>query len=162
MGTAVLTLSIAYALPLAACMLLLAGAQPRRRVAGILLALLPVFYLLHYLGLQQLLGWPSDAAPPQRFELLAEQVVEPEPQRNAPGAVYLWLREPGDDRPRAYRLPYTKPLHQEVAAAGQRRADGRPQLGERRTPTAQSQSGDGGRTLSFRDQPPASLPHKAP
>jgi hypothetical protein len=162
MGTAVLMLSIAYALPLAAGALLLAGAQPRRRIAGILLALLPLFYLLHYLGLEQLLGWPLAADPPQRFELVAEQVVEPDPRNGTDGAVFLWVREPGQDAPRAYQLPYAKPLHQQVAAAAQRRADGAPQVGERRRVEGQSASGDGGRVLTFRDRPAPSLPDKAP
>ena len=72
MGT-LLQLSLAYALPLALTALLFVKQWQTRRLLAILLVVLPCFYVLHFVGLRALTGWPSDAAPPDEFELIYEQ-----------------------------------------------------------------------------------------
>ena len=160
MDAAILLLSIAYALPLALFALLLAGAR-RRRAATLLLMLLPAFYLLHYFGLRHLTGWPASGAPPERFDLLAEYVIEPEPTSGSPGALFLWVKPPSSDRPRAYRLPYTRSLHETLSQAAARRSQGRSQVGERRPATDATGEGGGGR-LYFADKPGTTAPAKEP
>ena len=130
MGLTLLGIALGYAVPVAALALIAVGRLTGTQVAWVL-ATLPVFYLGHYLGLQALQGWPTDRRLPPRFEVLAEEVIEPDPASGADGAVYLWVRAPGQQRPRAYRLPYSKALHREADQAGRRRSAGVPQAGQR-------------------------------
>jgi hypothetical protein len=125
--------------------------------------LLPVFYLLHYQGLKQLAGWPATTSPPERFNLIAEQVREPNQQTGQPGAVYVWLNTPDAPLPRAFELPYSLPLHQELAEASQRRSAGKPQVGSRREPAGAASSGNSGENhpdYEFFDRPLRRLPPK--
>lgn len=131
MGT-LLQLSLAYALPLALTALLFVKQWQTRRLLAILLVVLPCFYVLHFVGLRALTGWPSDAAPPDEFELIYEHVMEPDKNSGTAGAIYLWLATPASDAPRAYRLPYSKPLHEQVTQAADRRSSGKAQIGQRR------------------------------
>lgn len=64
-------------------------------------------------------GWPTTAAVPKNAEFLWGDVHEPSQIDHDPGWIALWLRPPGSDRPRAYRVPYTRQTHQLVAAAEQ-------------------------------------------
>jgi len=70
-----------------------------------------------YFGAQRQLddvwGWPSRDALPERFVLLAA-VIE-EPSKTSEGALYVWVNAITQGKPqhepRAYRLPYSKDLH---------------------------------------------------
>lgn len=72
-------------------------------------------------------GLPTTGDPPERAELVACLIAEPD-------AIYLWLRTGGE--PRAFRQPYTRELHELCEAArkagqqgvrfGLRRVKGRP------------------------------------
>ena len=65
-------------------------------------------------------GWPTEATPPERALLVSSSVDEPD-------AIYLWLVPQGgfgplgyrsdDQEPRAYRMPYTRELHEQVDRA---------------------------------------------
>ena len=164
MGTAVLILSAAYALPLALAALALSRVGVRSRVTVAVLVALPLFYLAHYLGLRQLAGWPVDAAPPERFNLLAERVQEPDRKAGTAGAVYLWVNTSEAPQPRAFELPYSKSLHTQLAAASQRRAAGNPQLGLKREPgkvgSSSTEVSEGRAAYRFSDRPERRLPSK--
>jgi len=134
-------LTLLYLLPVSLLALLLThrvSGYPRWLITVVLLAL-PAFYVGHYHLLEQMQGWPSDAPLPQRFRLLGFDVTEPDTGKGETGRVLLWVQAPDSVSPRAHRLPYSKDLHQELVAAGQRRKNsGRTQIGthQRATPGA--------------------------
>lgn len=78
------------------------------------------FTFLLWDALDSFSGWPAEAQPPERALLLASSVDEPD-------AVYLWLvppvrpgpleYRPDDAEPRAYKLPYSRELHEQVDLA---------------------------------------------
>ncbi len=130
----VLSLAIAFAL-LASLLLALCvrGLWPAW-VKCAVIVLVSGFYLYHYKTLEQALGWPTFQSPPEKFLLIAHQVIEPDPANGSEGAIYLWAASIDsssvEDTPRSYALPYTKNLHAKLdsARAGQRK--GIPQIGE--------------------------------
>jgi hypothetical protein len=126
-------LVIGYLLPVVLIALLMSSETRRtpRLIASLLIAL-PLFYVGHYLVLQQLQGWPSDAPLPETFRLLSFQIREPDPQHDRAGQILMWIESDPQASPRAHRLAYQKDLHQALVAAGRRQAEGRRQVGERR------------------------------
>lgn len=102
-------------------------------VKGCLILCVVWFALAVYSAVPSFFGWPADAELPEG-EVLAYRVLEPQ---NGPGAIYVWLapREKptkyelisrvlnpqtalkywGTGEPRAYKLPYSKKQHQELA-----------------------------------------------
>ena len=76
-------------------------------------------------------GVPSTDALPERFQMiagLAEEAVEGKPL-----ALYVWVSELRDSKtgaePRAYRLPYSPRLHDEIAEGMKRGNNGTDQMG---------------------------------
>lgn len=98
------------------------------------------FYFYAFGAVNSLLGLPSTDALPPRFVMLAAFVDEPRPK--FPGAIYLWVTpiEEGKSNmePRAFKLPYTRPLHEQVASGMKKGRDGVAQMG-----TAEAKSGTG-------------------
>ncbi len=81
-----------------------------------------IFFLGSYFVIGSLLGWPTQARMPARFELVASRVVEPDPFIGNPGAVFLWIEEINENnlpngRPRSYKLAYTEQLADTVQLA---------------------------------------------
>ncbi len=156
------TLSAAYVLPIALLGILLATERRARRWVPILvLAALPIFYTGHYFLLQAIQGWPVDSAPPVEFDLLGFDIREP--AAGARGEILIWIRSAAQTSPRAHRLPYSRELHQSLNRAGQRLAEGTPQMGRHDRPTGDNQRAgttDHGGMLSFYDQKPRRLPAK--
>lgn len=79
----------------------------RKKIAGILVVTLT--YLLVYFSLPRMLGWPTDRQVPQRFNLVAVYIQEPNKTTGAAGDVFFWATDlaPGADlRPRAYHMPF--------------------------------------------------------
>ena len=156
-----LTLGLAYVLPLALLALLVATARrPRRWLSILVLAVLPIFYAGHFFLLQGIQGWPVDSVPPDGFRLLGFDVREPDPDSD--GEILIWVQNNGQTSPRAHRLPYSRKLHRTIEAAGQRLAQGTPQIGTR-SHAAQSNDPTGdasGGVLSFYDERPRKLPAK--
>ncbi|MGV0005788.1 MAG: hypothetical protein ACNYPG_04085 [Candidatus Porifericomitaceae bacterium WSBS_2022_MAG_OTU9] len=92
------------------------------------------FYIISYISLPPLFGWPVEQQPPERFNLIAAQVDQPDKQIDFPGAIYLWAR-PLSDRnpplaPRAYQLKYTNLRHEAILTAQQKLQRGIQQVGE--------------------------------
>jgi len=80
------------------------------------------FFVVAFIALQGMLGWPTEASPPQQFQLYAALIEEPDSKGRDPGAIYLWLAPRDADGvvtepPRAYALPYSRSLHEATAAA---------------------------------------------
>ena len=78
-----------------------------------LIVALPAFVFWVNHSLDGYRGYPTKAQPPKEARLLY-QVVE-EPSRDERGAIYVWLLI--NDKPRAYELPYTRPLHEQLEGA---------------------------------------------
>ena len=123
-GTYHTLLVIAYVLPLAMIGLLYAARASRRhRLIMALLGALPIFYISHYLLFKQLEGWPSDAPLPDRFQLLAYQIAEPDPQHDRRGEILMWITSDPASQPRAHRLAYSKALHQALVMPAEDRQE---------------------------------------
>lgn len=163
-GIADLLLTLAYLVPVALIAMLLSpySRRPRWLVVALLLGL-PLFYTAHYLLLQRIQGWPSDAPLPEEFRLLAFRVTEPDVKRGEPGRILMWVAGMNDPEPRVHRLNYEKALHLELAAAAERQAAGRRQIGHNRAPGPVGLSAHpmrAGSSVSIRDQHRAPLPAK--
>ena len=89
----VLLLSVAYALLGALFLLALSVSRLARIVKTGAIVAVSGFYILVFFSLQGLLGWPAPVRVPDRFQLLWRRVIEPNPTKGEPGAVYLWLEE---------------------------------------------------------------------
>ena len=97
------------------------------------------FVVGSFLAVQGMLGWPTERTPPAGFRLHAALVEEPDPRRQRPGAIYLWLSEVGPEgrrggaegEPRAHALPYSRVLHRAVAEAQRGLEEGRDVRGRR-------------------------------
>ena len=97
-----------------------------------------LLYVVTYLSFPPLLGWPTGEQPPERFRLVAADVVQPDKATGAKGMVYLWLKDMDDlssrTQPRAYKLDYSTELHEAVIAAKSKLDRGMQQLGEFKMP----------------------------
>ena len=104
------------------------------QIKASLIVIVSGFYIVTYFSLPPLLGWPTDDTLPQRFNLVAIYVQEPDKSTGAEGEIFLWATDmskgPRGAEPRAYRVPFTGELHAKVVEAGNKMRKGLPQLGE--------------------------------
>lgn len=157
-----LALSISYLAPLLVVVWIWLS---RRFGSGFrisVLILLPLLYGAQWYGVASLAGWPTRGTVPDSFELVFADVREPDNLRDDDGRIHLWVRLPGDPRPRAYALDYTRDLHQMLFDARQRL-----QQGIRQSGRVQGRESDGngasiGNALELvvEDLPPIVLPPK--
>jgi hypothetical protein len=130
----VLGLVLAYVL-LSTLLLVVMIWLPVPRAAKIVAILAAsVLYVFVFFATQRLLGWSAPVAMPDRFEVLATRVIEPNPSRSNPGAIHLWVEELDEanlpsGEPRAFRLPYSADFARKVSAAQEEIDAGRPQGG---------------------------------
>jgi hypothetical protein len=93
-----------------------------------------VFAAATLVSIPGLLGWPSTDGLPPKFRLLAVHIQQPDKQTRDAGSVYLWAIDAENlmrgVAPRAYRLPYSAPLHETAATAAAKLGKGVAQLGE--------------------------------
>jgi hypothetical protein len=85
-------------------------------------------------------GWPTSATPPAHAVFVSGSVDEP--TAKSPGAIYLWLAKPGEAKPRAYQLPYSRPLHKQVQSALQQARQGK-RVGVRKVRSSAAKNGGG-------------------
>lgn len=101
------------ALAFVAALALLASAWPRWAKASIAAGVTALYFVADA-ALDDVWGWPSRHALPERFVLLAAVIEEPG-KTGGDGALYVWVNALEGGRPasqpRAYRLPYSKDLH---------------------------------------------------
>ncbi len=103
-------------------------------VKAVAIVVASVFYVEVFFATKGLLGWPGVGTLPPRFQLLWTRVVEPDPKISDPGAIFLWVEAVDENNvpagiPRAYRLPYTKPLADRSLKARDEIMSGNPQEG---------------------------------
>lgn len=137
-----------------------------------LAALLTVVALFHatYQALPDLLGWPTAAGLPARFNLRGLEIVEPDKGGVSKGEIYLWVTELNLDHspqvPRAFAVPFHPELQLKLASAGSKLRKRMPQLGERTERPFDSGTTDlahgGGINLDFYDMPDPLFPERAP
>lgn len=126
-------------------------------VKAVATLLVTAFYVVTYQSIPPLLGWPASQELPERFNLVAAYVEEPDKATGDDGAIYLWVTNLDEGfenvRPRAYSVPFSSELHQEVAEASGKLRKGIPQLGE----TKDAKLGPNGRPLDTSQQGQASV-----
>lgn len=134
MTTTVLAISAAYVVIGALLLALGLTARLAWPVKAAAIVMTSVFFVEAFFATKGLLGWPRTGALPPRFQLLWVRVVEPDLKEASPGAIYLWIEEVDDNHvpdgvPRAYRLPYSRPLADRAAKARDEIMLGKPQQG---------------------------------
>jgi hypothetical protein len=121
------------------------------------------FFVVVFLALQAMLGWPTEAQPPARFALHAALIEEPDRKGRRPGAIYLWLSPRLADGaitgpPRAYALPYSRALHEATVRAQAGLSAGRPIDGKVRPSTRPDGFATRSTAIELFERPPPLLP----
>lgn len=115
--------------------------------------------------LPQLAGWPSRATTPERFNLAALEVQEPDKSGANKGVIYLWVTRLATNTsevvPRAFELPYSAELQMKLTAASTKLRKRMPQLGET-VPGKASATGHGPASvdINFFDMPDPLFPER--
>lgn len=163
-----LSIVLAYAVLLLVLALALLWSHWPRWLKAVLVAAVTLLYFHGHDTVRTLLGTPSPEALPERFVMLA--AVVDEPRGKNPGALYLWITPIEQDkpvlRPRAYRLAYSKTLHEQINEGLRKGREGVSQMG-----TAEFKADSGvGRSwllpgqdeqeIKIRDMPLPQLPDK--
>lgn len=97
---------------------------------GGLITLMLYMSLCIFFSFESVKGWPTAAQLPETFELQAFVIEEPSKIHKTSGAIYLWLiprtntnscppglicvRSNSAGTPRAYMLPYTQAMHEQM------------------------------------------------
>ena len=147
-------------------------------------------------SLENFEGWPSNTSLPEEFRVHWVVIEEPD-KKGSEGAVYIWAEnlqplesdsgwwlsfEKGNtDTPRAYKLPYSRDLHERAqqalerlqAGEGVMGKNGGGEAGEGEGDGSEGMPGDGGETggegggslsrnggITFQKLPPTKLPDK--
>ena len=105
------TLTAAYILPLLLIVWLWLGSDAATPLKLVITLLLPLFYLLHWIGIEQTRGWPASTSPPDRFEMIAADVIEPGRHGDREGVIHLLIRHDDSHQPRLYAVPYLSLIH---------------------------------------------------
>ena len=142
------------------------------------------FFFVSFQSMKNILGWPTTAPLPDRFEILHARIQEPDEAMRVEGAIYVWamtlpgegpvdaadIYKPGaidtrvgqDQMPRAYRIPYTRFAHEQVNEALIKMQEGVRQIGVTdRRPRKPGEHAPQSR-YSFYDRPDPILPPKDP
>jgi hypothetical protein len=95
------------------------------------------FFAISYASIAGLVGWPSEARVPSRFQLDWGTVVEPDKLNGSPGSIYLWIETLDENNvpagtPRAFRVPYSRELAERIGHARERIEQGTDQVGTAR------------------------------
>jgi hypothetical protein len=95
------------------------------------------FFAVSYASIAGLIGWPSEARMPDRFQLHWATVVEPDKVDGLPGSIYLWVEALDENNipagmPRAFRVPYSRELADRIGRAKERIEQGKEQAGTAR------------------------------
>ena len=160
-----LGLVLAYLLPTALVAWLLTKMLNRqRRTLVVMLLVLPLFYIGHYLLLEQLQGWPSSSRLPDSFRLIAYEALEPDKRTADPGRILVWVQADDAPMPRVHAVDYDPELHRRLGEAAEQESAGKPQRGELRpaddTESTTSEVGSEASRLYFRDDIRRPLPPK--
>jgi hypothetical protein len=111
------------------------------------------FFAISYVSMTGLIGWPSEARLPERFQLHWATVVEPDKLNGLPGTIYLWVEALDDANmpagtPRAFRVPYSRELADRIGRAKERIEQGADQAGTARDLAVPESEPDADRRLA--------------
>jgi hypothetical protein len=123
------------------------------------------FFIEAFFSTKGLLGWPGSGRLPGRFQLLWTRVVEPDPKTHDSGSIFLWVEAVDENNvplgtPRAYRLPYTKPMADRSLKARDEIMSGNPQEGTAEDLT-ENESPPTGNMANLPDNPDTAQPGAA-
>lgn len=153
-----LAIPLGFILLSAVLCLLLIGSKWKWWQKLLLIVTVPSFGLAVWSSLGSYKGWPTTAAPPEKALVYWVLVREPEPARGDPGAIFVWLTPVEEDasgslnpldydspggEPRAYKLPYSRSLHQATETAKNIIGRGQPAVLELHEPRGEEPPGDG-------------------
>ncbi len=146
-------------------------------------------------SISEFMGWPTDDKLPPKFLLHWAVIQEPDVKLGDEGSIYVWVRpinEPtiehkewsdyllsfydGKSEPRAYRIPYSRELHEQAQKAieaiskgegvGGTSEEGSGKGKKKSSGKGNGKTGDGGKSLTnnggieFHKLPPPKLPDK--
>lgn len=164
----VLPLILAYAAMLLLLAFALLWSAWPQWLKGVLVAAVTALYFFGTSAAHALWGVPSTDALPERFVMLA--AVVDEPMQKKAGALYLWVSPIEEGRsavqPRAYKLAYSRALHEQISEGLKKGREGVSQMG-----TAELKGGNGSalgwlkpgndeQEVKIRDLPVPQLPEK--
>ncbi|MSO70732.1 MAG: hypothetical protein EXQ88_01750 [Alphaproteobacteria bacterium] len=91
-------------------------------IKGVAIVATTLFFVQSYASVTGLIGWPTKDQLPGRFEFLWASVAEPNKFYNIDGSVFMWIVAlgAGDEplgEPRAFRVPYTLALSEQIVSA---------------------------------------------
>jgi hypothetical protein len=164
-----LALIIAFAALLLLLLLALLWSRWPAWMKTLLIVGVTVLYFYGHEAVRAIWGVPSDEPLPPRFVMLAAAVDEP--TTKGAGSIFLWVSEIVEGRtglsPRAYRVKYSKELHNEVDLGLRRSKDGVSQMGTADLKNAGNRRGLGWlipaadeQEVKIRDLPSPQLPEK--
>src|SRR4051812_11622555 len=91
-------------------------------------------FVITYMAVNAIIGWPSADRLPSRASFLASRIVEPDNFTGAPGVIFVWLQGIDEKNlpvgePRAYKIAYSRGMAKEVVEAQRLRGQGREVVG---------------------------------
>lgn len=104
------------------------------------------FSLVLWSSLATFAGWATDKSLPDEFMLQWAMIVEPDKKTKDPGAIYVWIMGAESDaknplnllgyesehaEPRAFKLPYSRPMHEALEEALQALKKGKSVKGQK-------------------------------
>lgn len=149
-------------------------------IKGAAIVITGAFFVVSYVAIVRMFGWPTEERLPDRFSLISTHVQEPDHLLGTDGAVYLWVRAIDENNvplgpPRNYQIVYTEPLAEAADDAQERLDAGETVEGrlDELPPEEAGQDGEGTPvdrtgntgyevdfTLQFNDMPIVNLPEK--
>lgn len=124
-----INLTAAYIAPLLLLVWLWLASNAKTGTKLTISLLLPLFYMLHWYGIEQTRGWPAREPLPEVFEMIAADVIEPGRLGYDAGVIHLLVRPGNSAEPRIHAVPYSRELHTMLYEVRERIAAGRPQMG---------------------------------
>ena len=163
-----LALVLAFAALLLLVLLALLWSRWPGWMKGVLVAAVTALYFYGNDAVHQIWGVPSSDPLPERFVMLAAAVDEPAGRH--PGSIFMWISVPREGltklEPRAYRVPYTKALHEQIEAGLRKGKDGISQMGTAEAKAGNARGpgwlkpGSDEQEIKIRDLPSPQLPEK--
>ena len=128
-----LMLSLLYvAVALLLLVLCLATSWKRWIKVAMIVAVTVTYFIANH-TFEDMLGWPTPRELPEKFAIVSVVIEEPNKERGIDGAIYLWISPLDSNRPvatpRAYRLPYLKDTHSQLADVQRKSRQGIRQIG---------------------------------
>ena len=119
---------VAFTLVTALLLWFVIGSRGKWFIKLPMIVLVPAFMIVVWFSLSSFSGWPTIQSPPKAALYVYGYAIEPDPNQNIGGAIYVWLvppkvhggvfdYAPKTGEPRSYKLPYSKQLEAQVQGA---------------------------------------------